>query len=117
MFHNIPLPCGPQIIGEEEHRKIVEPEVQDDYRETLSQTQQDSLTYKLKAVMTACLKPAHVQVRQNPIMNVWYEVQTKAEELLQFIGLGDRKSFFFLFHGRSNRRSSNRSSTPLRVYE
>lgn len=67
MFHNIPLPCGPEIIGEEEHRKS---EVQEDYRETLSQTQQDSLTYKLKAVMIACLKPAHIQVRQNSIMNV-----------------------------------------------
>lgn len=49
MFHNIPQPCGPEVSGEEEHRKTVEPEVQDDYRETLSRTQQDSLTYKLKA--------------------------------------------------------------------
>lgn len=104
MFHNIPPPCGPEVIGEEEHRKIVEPEVQDDYREILSRTQQDSLTYKLKAVMTACLRPAHAQVRQNPIMDVWHRAQTQAEELLQFIGLGVGKSFFFLFPGSSSRR-------------
>lgn len=97
MFHNIPPPCGPEVIGEEEHRKIVEPEVQDDYRETLSRTQKDSITYKLKAVRTACLRLDHAQVRQNPTMDVWHRVQTQAEELLQFNRPWSEKVIFLSF--------------------